>query len=90
LPPATGYANLYTLVDGYALEAAMRPAVQVLATLTSVLIGIAALPGSLLLFERHPVLATAAVVGGLSAPVMLVRWLGRDLAWGLPDPREPG
>jgi hypothetical protein len=60
----------------------MRPAVHVLATLTLVLIGIAALPGSLLLFERHPVLAAVVVVGGLSAPEVLARWLGRDLAWG--------
>ena len=62
------------------------PALHVLATVALVLIAIAALPMTGWLAINEPGLAIAPLAVGFAGLELLLRWIGRSLAWGLPHP----
>jgi hypothetical protein len=62
------------------------PALHVLATVALVLIAIASLPMTGWLMVSEPGLAIAPLAVGFASLELLLRWIGRSLAWGLPHP----
>ncbi len=64
----------------------LQTALHVLATVALVLVALAALPLTGWLVNTEPALAIAPLAVGCAALELLLRWIGRSLAWGLPHP----